>query len=178
MVFVSVPGWDTTILLPTIPQVTKGTALSSSHNDFSSVTPFVPCFYRYVLCAVARLWYTLVATRYLTEVQLFICLVSPVMLQFATFYWPPIPRNVNDPLKCTMIAFCIWKFHPAIIGLQETHLTRDTTNCLHYPWVGKEYHSTYSAYSHGVSVLVHKALAFQDLDSMVDSLGCFCFSIL
>lgn len=55
MVFVSVPGWHTTILLSTILLVTKGTALSSSLNDFSSVTPFVPCFYGYDLCAVVRL---------------------------------------------------------------------------------------------------------------------------
>lgn len=74
-----------------------------------------------------------------------------------------------------MISSCLRKFHTVIIGLQETHLTWDTVHCLHYPWMGKAYHSTHSAYSHGVSVLIHKTLAYQEIDSLVDSSGCFIF---
>lgn len=83
--------------------------------------------------------------------------------------------GVNDPLKRTMISTCLRKFHPAIIGLQETHLQGDTVGFLPYAWVGKAYHSTYSAFSRGVSVLIHKALAYQELDSLIDVSGRFIF---
>lgn len=74
-----------------------------------------------------------------------------------------------------MITSCLRKFHLAIVSLQETHLTRDTVNFLQNPRVGKAYHSTHSAYSCGVSVLIHKSLAFQVLDSLIDPLGCCVF---
>lgn len=64
---------------------------------------------------------------------------------------------MNDPLKRSIISSCLRKFHPAIIGLQETHLLGDTVGCLQYAWVGKSYHSTHSAYSRGVSVLIQSA---------------------
>lgn len=66
-------------------------------------------------------------------------------------------RGVNDPLKSTMISSGLCKFYPAIIALQETHLLRDNVSCLQYAWVGKSYHSTHTAYSRGVSVLIHKS---------------------
>lgn len=39
------------------------------------------------------------------------------------------------------------------------------------PWVGSDFHSTYSSYSRGVSVLVHKALSFVLLDLHLDPDG-------
>ena len=84
-------------------------------------------------------------------------------------------RGVNDPLKRVMITAGLKKFHPAVIGLQETHLQKDTVGFLQYAWVGKAYHSTYSAFSRGVSVLIHKALAYQEIDSLIDVSGRFVF---
>lgn len=84
-------------------------------------------------------------------------------------------RGVNDPLKRVMISSGLRKFHPAIIALQETHLLGDNVGCLQYAWVGKSYHSTHTAYSRGVSVLIHKALAYQELDSLVDGAGRYVF---
>lgn len=46
---------------------------------------------------------------------------------------------------------------------------------LQYSWVGKVYHSTHSAYSHRVSVLIHKSLAYQEIDSVVDPMGQYVF---
>lgn len=62
-----------------------------------------------------------------------------------------------------------------IIGLQETHLQGDTVGFLQYAWVGKAYHSTYSAFFRRLSVLIHKALAYQELDSLIDISGRFVF---
>lgn len=39
----------------------------------------------------------------------------------------------------------------------------------------KAYHSTPSSYSRGVSVLIHKTLVYQELDSIVDSFDRFVF---
>lgn len=84
-------------------------------------------------------------------------------------------QGVNDPLKRTMISTVMRRIHPAIIGLQETHLQDNTVSFLQYAWVGKAYHSTYSAFSRGVSVLIHKAIAYQELDSLIDISGRFIF---
>lgn len=46
---------------------------------------------------------------------------------------------------------------------------------MQYPWVGKAYHSTHSAYSRRVSVLIHKSLAYQELDPMIDPLVRYVF---
>ena len=84
-------------------------------------------------------------------------------------------RGVHDPLKRTMIRSGLKKFLPAIVGLQETHLTKDTVGCLGFSWVGKAYHSTHTSYSRGVSVLIHRSLAYQEMDAVVDALGRYVF---
>lgn len=83
-------------------------------------------------------------------------------------------RDVNDPLKSS-ISPGMRKFHLAIIGLQETQLQGDTVSFLQYAWVGKAYHSTYYTFSRGASALIHKALAYQELDSLIDISGRFLF---
>lgn len=74
-----------------------------------------------------------------------------------------------------MINSCLKKFHLAIVGLQETHLSKDTVGSLRFSWVGKAYYSTHTTYSRGVSVLVHKSLAYQEMDAVMDSLGRYVF---
>lgn len=51
-------------------------------------------------------------------------------------------RGLGTPLKRGMVNSLLQKYHPAIIGLQETHLTGDSLCCLRYSWVGHAYHST------------------------------------
>lgn len=63
----------------------------------------------------------------------------------------------------------------AIVCLQETHLSSDSVSCLTYSWLSGSYHSTHTNYSCGVSVLIHRALAFQQLSSRVDPDGIFFF---
>lgn len=65
----------------------------------------------------------------------------------------------------------IKKYHPHICILQETHLIGSRTLALKKPWVGSYYHSTYSTYSRGVSVLIHKSLPFTLLDLHLDPEG-------
>lgn len=62
---------------------------------------------------------------------------------------------------------------PAIILLQETHLTTDTVKCVQKKWVGWDCHSYHSNYSRGVSILVHRNLPFLCIDKVVDDEGRF-----
>lgn len=60
---------------------------------------------------------------------------------------------------------------PAVILLQETHLTTDTVKYVKKKWVGWDCHSFHSNYSRGVSILVHRNLPFVCLDKVVDDEG-------
>lgn len=80
-------------------------------------------------------------------------------------------RGLGDPLKRTIVSTSIRKYLPAICALQEIHLSPDTWSCLNFRWVGRAYHSTHPLFSRGVSVLIHSALDYQELDSVVDSEG-------
>lgn len=84
-------------------------------------------------------------------------------------------RGLNSPLKRAMVNSVLRKYHPAIIGMQETHLKRDTLCCLQYSWEGHIYHSTHTSYSRGVSVRVHKYLGFLEFQSAVDTEGRYIF---
>lgn len=84
-------------------------------------------------------------------------------------------RGMNSPLKRTMIFTCLKKFYPAIICLQETHLTAETKSCLKYTWIGWAYHSTHTSFSRGVSVVIHRSLDYQEYASKIDSEGRFVF---
>lgn len=44
-----------------------------------------------------------------------------------------------------------------------------------FAWVGKAYHSTHSGYSRRVIMLIHKSLAYQEIDSVVDPMGQYVF---
>ena len=84
-------------------------------------------------------------------------------------------RGMHSPLKRTMLFMCLKFFLPGVICFQETHLTAETVCFLKYMWVGKAYHSTHTSFSRGVSVLVHNALDFQEIDSAADSEGRYVF---
>lgn len=62
----------------------------------------------------------------------------------------------------------IKQYNPDLIILQETHLRGRKILALKRPWIGSTYHSVYSNYARGVSVLVSKNLPFQLLDLHID----------
>lgn len=72
-------------------------------------------------------------------------------------------------LPCLYIFTYMKIYLPHICILQETHLTGGRILALKKPWVGSYYHSTYSSYSRGVSVLVHKSLQFNLSDLHLDT---------
>lgn len=58
--------------------------------------------------------------------------------------------------------FCFLKdYGPYICVFQETHLVGSKTLNLRKPWVGYLYHSSYSNFARGVSILVWNSLPFQ-----------------
>lgn len=84
-------------------------------------------------------------------------------------------RGLNSPLKRTMTFACLKKFYPAVLCLQETHLTTETKSSLKYAWIGWAYHSTHTSFSRGVSVVVHRSLDYQEYASKIDPEGSFVF---
>lgn len=83
-------------------------------------------------------------------------------------------QGLSDPQKRSMVAAGLSRHHPAIYGLQETHLTRDTLSWVQYAWAGWSYHSTHS-YSRGVCVLIHRSLVFNEIDVLVIREGRYVF---
>lgn len=80
-------------------------------------------------------------------------------------------QGLNSRIKRSLVFTYIKKYNPHICILQETHLTGSRTLALKKPWVGSYYHSTYSTYSRGVSILVHKSLPSTLLDLHLDPEG-------
>lgn len=84
------------------------------------------------------------------------CLFFPICGQ------PPLPRQVNvlfkliafwclnTPLKRMMVNTVLYTYHPAIIGLHKTHLTKETLCYMRYSWAGHIYHSTHTSHSRRV----------------------------
>lgn len=82
-------------------------------------------------------------------------------------------RGLGDANKRFAVFRFVANHMPAIILLQETHLTGDTIRHLRRRWVGWECHSVHSGYSRGVSILVHRGIPFECLDKEVDEEGRF-----
>lgn len=80
-------------------------------------------------------------------------------------------RGLNCKIKRALVFNYIKKFNPDVIILQETHLRGQKILALKRPWIGATYHSVYSNYARGVSVLVSKTLPFQLVDLHVDQSG-------
>lgn len=70
-------------------------------------------------------------------------------------------RGMGSPRKRLSIFMHIRKYNPHLICLQETHLVPDRISQLRKPWVQWSLHSTYSTYSRGVSLLVHRSLRWE-----------------
>lgn len=80
-------------------------------------------------------------------------------------------RGLNDKIKRSLVMAYLKKYTTHICILQETHLVGRKVLSLKKPWVGHYYHSTYSGYARGVSILIHIALSYSLLDVKTDSEG-------
>lgn len=77
-------------------------------------------------------------------------------------------RELNFPIKRSLLLQFIKTYNPHLCVFQETHLVGSRTMPLKKPWVGHHYHSTYLTSARGVSVMVHKSLPFKLLDPALD----------
>lgn len=84
-------------------------------------------------------------------------------------------RGLHDPLKRAKVSSVLRRYHPAIKGLQETHLTTKTLRCMNYSWAQQVYHSSHTTYSRGVCVLIHKALDYHELAKASNPEGRYIF---
>lgn len=80
-------------------------------------------------------------------------------------------RGLNSAAKRSLVFQYLQGAAPHISILLETYLTGSRILALWRSWVGAAYHSTYSCYARGVSVLVKKSLPFQLLEMRTDPGG-------
>lgn len=80
-------------------------------------------------------------------------------------------RGLSDPTKRFAVYKYFSQYQPAIISLQETHITRDTLQYVTKAWAKFAYHSMHSGYSRGVSILIHNSIPFECIESEIDEEG-------
>lgn len=83
--------------------------------------------------------------------------------------------GLHDPTKRTALFTFISQQAPTIICIHESHLTSDSIHLLHMSKYPVHYHSVYTRYSRGVSILFSRAAAFTKKDAQIDSEGRFIF---
>lgn len=91
------------------------------------------------------------------------------MADFTVLSWNV--RGLNSAIKRSLVLKYIQQHNPKICILQETHLVGAKIMGLKKAWVCAHYHATYSNYARGVSVLVHRSLAFQLITVKTDPGG-------
>lgn len=69
-------------------------------------------------------------------------------------------RGLNSAVKKSLVFKCLQKTAPHVCILQETHLVGFKILGLRKVWVRPYYHSSYSNYARGVSILVCRSLPF------------------
>lgn len=82
---------------------------------------------------------------------------------------------MGDPVKRAMIFAELESHGSGLVCLQETHLTNETTPLTRNRKLQAQFHSVYSSYSRGVSILVKKGITFFCKDVKIDTLGCYVF---
>lgn len=80
-------------------------------------------------------------------------------------------RGLNSKFKRALIFDYLNRHKPDLLFLQETHLVGQKLLALKKHWVRHAYHSPYSTYSRGVSVIVRKNLQFELLNINTDRFG-------
>lgn len=84
-------------------------------------------------------------------------------------------RGMSNPIKKATVFLELESCGTELICLQETHLTDETNLQIRNKKFQTQYHSVYSSYSRGVSILVRRGLTFSGRDVSIDKLGCFIF---
>lgn len=69
-------------------------------------------------------------------------------------------RGFSDPVKRQTMFTTLKQFSLTIICLQETHLNIYNLNYLKRAQYGRQYHSTYTTHSRGVSILIANGVDF------------------
>lgn len=87
-------------------------------------------------------------------------------------------RGLGTASKWQAIFTSLTRFSPSIICLQETHLLSHTFHYLKKNQFRTQFHSTYTSYSRGVSILIAKTIDFQCRQVRKDSRGQYIFWIV
>ncbi|XP_071982368.1 receptor expression-enhancing protein 1 isoform X1 [Engystomops pustulosus] len=80
-------------------------------------------------------------------------------------------RGLNSKFKRALMLDVIKRQAPHIVCIQETHLTGQKVLSLKRAWVARGYHSSYSVYARGVSILISKALPIEVIQVAPDHFG-------
>lgn len=91
------------------------------------------------------------------------------MADFTVLSWNV--RGLNSAIKRSLVHKYIQQHNLKICILQETHLIGARIMGLKRAWVSDHYHTSYSNYARGVSVLVYRSLSFQLVDIKTDPGG-------
>lgn len=84
-------------------------------------------------------------------------------------------RGLGTPLKKLAVLSVLENYRVDLVCLQETHLTRDTTQFLQMHKFQHQYHAVHSSYSRGVSILVRTGVNFSCRQTRIDEMGRFIF---
>lgn len=87
-------------------------------------------------------------------------------------------RGMSEPIKKATVFSELESCATELICLQETHLTDKTKLLIRNKEFQTQYHSVYSSYSRGVSILVRRGLMLSCRDVSIDRLGCFISFVL
>lgn len=87
-------------------------------------------------------------------------------------------RGLNSEIKRALVFKYILKRKPHIIFLQESHLVGSKTLALHRAGFSRAFHSTYSSYARGVSVLIAKSLLYTIKTVKLDPTGRYVALVL
>lgn len=68
-------------------------------------------------------------------------------------------RGLNNKFKRAAVFQYLKQVKPHVVLLQETHLEGSKFLSLRKPWIQRFFHSSYSSYARGASVLISKAIA-------------------
>ena len=80
-------------------------------------------------------------------------------------------RAVKNSNKRQAILDSVKQYHPVICCIQKTHLLEDHKKLLSPQWAAQCYHAMYSTYARGVSILLHKSIAFTCISYKIDREG-------
>lgn len=84
-------------------------------------------------------------------------------------------RGLGDPDKRTAVLSELEAQGVDLICLQETHLSNETRTRFGGRKFQTQFHSVYSSYSRGVSILIKKGVSFTCRGVQIDTLGCYIF---